>query len=222
MMYSQFGDHLNLKAISLGRGSSSVVTNAIKNVVRSDWEFCAKKSNASIVLLNRISEFMRSEMNSMDYEALCMKNIAAHSQRMSKEDLRPYLCMLQALVKGYKQRYGQEVANLLMVGLTQAARDPQSAKKHFDSLLSDIGNKAEFYNAAAVMESTKVQNLSRELQIREASVISRIFKKREIRSIRAKIEGRKNKIAKMERRKENYVNLASALKGVADPSAPKA
>ena len=195
-----------------------MVSNVIKNVVRSDWEVCAKKSNASIVLLNRISEFMRSEMNSMDYEALCMKNIAAHSQRMPKEDLKPYLCMLQALQKGYKQRYGQEVSNLLMVGVTSVARDSQSAKKHLDSLLGEIYVSVDKCNSAAVKESTRVQRMSRDLQSKEASVISRIFKKGEIRRMKARIERRKGRISKIERKKDEYVGLANSLKTVADPA----
>lgn len=237
MKCSHSGDLLNIKAAGLGNsvfkkdvpvkksfspgGASSMVTNVIKNVVRNDWEMSAKNGNASIALLNKISEFMRSEM-SMDYEALCMKNIAAHSQAMPKEDLRQYVCMLQALQTGYKTKYGQEVANLLMVGVTSVARDSQSAKRHFDSLLSGIYGSAEAWNAAAVRESTKVQDLSRELQAREASIISRIFKKGEIRSIRKRIGVRKGRIARMERKKEKRIGLADALKGMVSPAPPKA
>jgi hypothetical protein len=129
--------------------------------------------------------------------------------------------MLQALQKGYKQKYGQEVANLLMVGVTSVARDSQSARKHFDSLLGDIYSSADRCNIAAVRESTRVQNLSRELQAKEASVITRIFKKGEIRRIRARIDGKKGRIAKIERKKEGYISLAKSLKTVADPAAPK-
>ncbi len=223
---------MNIKAIDLGKaipgkkalsgGSvSSMVSNVIKNVVRSDWEVCAKKGSTSIVLLNKISEFMRNEM-SMDYEALCMKNIAAHSQAMPKEDLQQYISMLQALQTGYKTKYGQEVANLLMVGVTSVARDSQSAKKHFDSLLGSINGRAEAYNAAAVKESTKVQDLSRELEAKERSVITRIFKKGEIRTIRKRIGARKERIARIEKKKEKHVGLANTLKGMASPAPSKA
>ena len=100
------------KDVAIKKSSSSgsiysVVTNVIKNVVRNDWEVSAKNSNTSIVLLNKISDFMRNEM-SMDYEALCMKNIAAHAQVMPKEDLRQYVGMLEALQTGYKTKYGQD------------------------------------------------------------------------------------------------------------------
>ena len=227
---------MNIKAIDLGNlgfkkdaagrkyfpaGVSSMVTNVIKNVVRNDWEICARKSNTSIVLLNKISEFMRNEMT-MDYEALCMKNIAAHSQQMPKEDLKQYVCMLQALQTGYRTKYGQEIANLLMVGVTSVARDSQAAKKHFDSLLSGIYGSADACNAAAVKESTKVQDLSRTLQAREASVISRIFKKGEIRSIKKRIGARKGRIARIERRKEKHLDLANALKDMAGSAPSKA
>lgn len=199
-----------------------MVTNVIKNVVRDDWEMTAKRGNASIVMLNKASEFMRREMNSMDYEAICMKNIVAHSQVMPKEDLKNYVCTIQALETGYKRKYGQEVANLLMVGVTSVARDPQSAKKHLDSLLSDIYCSANACNAATIRESTRVQDLSRELQRREASVLNRIFKRGEIVRIKSRIGGKKSRIVKIERKKEKYLDLADTIKGMASPSVPKA
>lgn len=196
-----------------------MVTNVIKNIVRDDWEGSAKRGNASIVLLNKISDFMRSEMGSMDYEAICMKNIAAHSQTMPKEDLKNYVYTLQALETGYKRRYGQELANLLMVGVTSVARDPQSAKKHLDSLLGGIYSSADACNAATVRESTRMQDLSRELQRREASIISRLFKRHEIVRIKSKIGGKKSRIEKIERKKDKYLEMAEAIKSVANQSA---
>ena len=71
-------------------------------------------------------------------------------------------------------------------------------------------------------ESTKVQDLSRRLQIREASVISRIFKRGEIRTIKAKIEVKKDKIARIEKKKEKHLGLAKTLKGIASPAPQKA
>jgi len=209
---------LNLKA-NLGKGVSSMVSNVIKNVVRDDWEISAKKGNASIVLLNKVSEFMRNEMNSMDYEAICMKNIAAHSQVMPREDLRNYIYTIQALETGYKRRYGPEVSNLLMVGVTSVARDPRSARKHLDSLLNDIYCSADACNAATIKESTRVQDLSRELQKKEANFIIRLLKKGEIVRIKSKIGGKKGKIDRIERKKEKYLDLAKTLKGMANPSA---
>jgi hypothetical protein len=216
-----FKKDVPIKKSSSSGSIYSVVTNVIKNVVRNDWEISAKNSNTSIVLLNKISDFMKNEM-SMDYEALCMKNIAAHAQVMPKEDLRQYVSMLEALQTGYKTKYGQELANLLMLGVTSVARDSQSAKKHLDSLLGGIYGSAEACNAAAVKESTKVQDLSRELETKERSVINRIFKKGEIRTIRKRIDVRKNRIAKIEKKKEKHLGLAKTLKGIASNAPSKA
>jgi hypothetical protein len=105
--------------------------------------------------------------------------------------------------------------------VTSVARDSQSAKKHFDSLLGGIYGSAEACNAAAVKESTRVQDLSRRLQMKEASVISRIFKRGEIRTIKAKIEARKGRIERIERKKDKHLGLVKTLKGIASPASPK-
>ncbi|VVB76934.1 Uncharacterised protein [uncultured archaeon] len=206
------------RKVNATAGGSSMVVNAIKNVVRSDWEVSAKQGNVSIVLLNKIAEFMRNEMRSIDYEAICMRNIVANSKQMSKEDFHDYAYVLKALTKGYKVRFGPEFANLMLVGVTSVAKDPNSARKHLDNLVDNLYGKASVYDARLHKEIIKAGAMEVQLKSKESSIIARIFKKNEISRLKAGLDKSRCRTVRIESRKAECVSLASNLKNMATPN----
>lgn len=231
--YLPVGDQLNTKPAEPGLdskkdprrvtpyvGVSTLVTNAIKNVMRADLETrVGTEGGATIVMLNHLKDFLQKELT-IGIAAVCMQNIAANSKNMSREEFQAYARTLQALTIGYKSRFGKNLATMIMVGITAMARDSRSTKKYLDGMLGGLSVRASAYDTRIAERSRKAETLSSTLKKR-STIVGRIFRRGEMKLLASGIDNHKEKIAKIASRKAKYEALAAQLKKIAEPQPAK-
>jgi hypothetical protein len=202
-------------------GVSTLVSNAIKTVMRADMETRAgAEGGASIVMLNSLKDFLQRELT-IGIAAVCMQNVAANSKHMSREEFQAYARTLQALTMGYKTRFGKNLATVIMVGITAMARDSRSAGTYLNDMLGGLSTRANTYNARIQERSRKADDLSRTLTKKQSSIIARIFGRGEIGLLTLGVSNHKEKITALEKRKAKCEKLASTIKGIANPQPAK-
>ncbi|MDE1854853.1 MAG: hypothetical protein KGH57_00835 [Candidatus Micrarchaeota archaeon] len=199
---------------------STIEANAIKKIVRENWESKLKERGTSLDILNEHAEFMTKEFGAMNYETLCMQNIAARSKHMSKGELAAYTRTIEALALGYKARFGPEFAEPLIAGVALLSKDVRSARKHLDYFVSHVSDSAAKYELRITRETGMLERIDSEFR-RKNSGMLRFLRKREIDALGSRLRATKVRILKLERKKIRCAKLANDTRARADPHAGK-
>ena len=85
-------------------------------------------------------------LNNYDYEIFCMPNVIANTKTMSRNETKEYLKHIEALAVGYSSIFGNDLATLLLIGLTCKSRSVSSIARYYDNFSSDINRKAAYYD----------------------------------------------------------------------------
>jgi hypothetical protein len=195
--------------------------DAIKRIMRESWEPEVKDSNAMQILDKHI-DFMTREMRLANYEVACMQNVVKNSKHMTKGELHAYTKLIEALAIGYESKFGPDITNLLIPGVTLMSKDLKSIRMHYNNLLSDLYYNLKSYDDRIAKENGRMCNLTSKLQTRESSMfLFRMFRKKEIAALRRRIKRRTNRISRLQTRKGRYESLANRLKSVANSYSTK-
>ncbi len=201
--------------------ASTLEMNAVKKIVRENWESKLKDKGTDIDILNEHKKNMAKLMAEIDYETLLMENIAARAKHMSRGELRAYTKTIEALGMGYRQRFGADFGNLLTAGMALVSRDMQNARKHFDYFILSLSKNESAYDKLMEAEAQEMQKLDMRLQSANSGIF-RFFRKKEIARLQQVIKARQAKVIKLRGRKLKYSTLANELKArVATPTAKK-
>lgn len=201
-------------------GFSTIEASAVKKIVREGWESGLKERGTGLDILNDHVEFMSRELSAIDYETLCMQNIAARAKHMSKGELIAYTKTIEALALGYKSRFGVNFSGVMIAGVTSISKDVRALRKHFDYFITHLSEGTVKYERRIGRESGRIVSLDAELA-KKNSGIFRFLRKGDIARLRSSIRARQVRIRKLESRKSRYVSLAERVKTKANYTPPK-
>jgi hypothetical protein len=191
--------------------------NAIKKVVRENWESKLKEKGTNLEILSRHAEFMTREFGSIGYETMCMQNIVSHTKHMSNAELLAYTRLVEALAIGYKSKFGWDFGGLLIAGATSVSKDLHSMRKHFDYLVSYLSQNSEGFDKAIEREMKNTEMLNSEL-MKKNSGIFRFLRKKDILFLKRRIKVRQARIGRFQVKKEKYRTLTDMVKARASQS----
>ena len=194
---------------------STIEANAIKKIVRENWESRLKEKGTTLDILNEHVEFMTKEFGAMSYETLCMQNIAARAKHMSKGELATYTRIIETLALGYKSRFGAEFAEPLVAGVTLLSKDVKSARRHLDYFITHLMESAASYERRIARETRKLEGIDSELRKANSGIL-RFFRKRRIASLNSRQKTSKAKMGRFEARRLRYAKLAEETKQRSD------
>lgn len=204
-----------------GLYATTLEVDAVKRIMRENWGSDLKDSG-SLEILNSHIDFMERELKLADYEAACMRNVAAHTKHMSKGELRAYTKFIEALAIGYKSKFGMDLTNLLIAGVALLSGDLKSVRKRYDDLLEDINSTLRSYQSRIDDENTRVEGLNMKLRCKESGLfLLRFLKKKEIQLLRGRIRRRMQRISRLEDGKMKHESIANTLKGITNSYSTK-
>ncbi len=201
---------MNSKEVDASRldaGHGTMEANAIKKIVRESWESRLKERGTTLDILNEHAEFMTREFGAMNYESLCMQNIAARAKHMSKGELAAYTHTIEALALGYKARFGSEFAEPLVAGVALLAKDVRSARKHLDYFVTHLSESADAYGRRIAREASRLE-LADSRARRMNTGLLRFFRKRSISLLNRKVAAARARVSRLEAKRLGYAKLA--------------
>lgn len=201
-------------------GFSTLEANAVKKVVREGWESRLKEKGTGLNILSDHAAFMSRELNTIDYESLCMQNIAARAKHMSKGELLAYTRTIEALALGYKFKFGANFGGVLIAGITLISKDTNTLRKHFDYFILHLSDGAGKCEKLIGRESGRLVSLDAELA-KKNSGIFRFLRKKDIARLRKSIRVRQVKIIKLKSKRGRYISLAEQVKAKANATPQK-
>ncbi len=205
----------NVKANSESSGFDTIEANAIKRVIREQWQSeLGGRGGSNIELLNEHAAHIFKEFGSLSYETLCMQSIAARAKHMSRGELLVYTKAMEALAAGYKSRFGKEFAALMLAGTALVTKNSESILAQLDYFMAHLAKGTARYENAAAREASAVAELDAELRRRNAGLF-RFFRKRELQLISSHIAERRARIARLDRRRQRYASLAGSVGSIA-------
>lgn len=205
-----------LDASKLDSGFSTIEASAIKRVVRENWESRLNEKGTGLDILNEHAAFMTREFDALDYETLCMQNIAARAKHMSRGELLEYTRAIEALAVGYKARFGAEFGMLLVAGMALVSRDAKSAKRHLDYFLNHLSESESAYGKAIDKEIRRLERLDSRMKSRNSGIL-RFLRKKEIGRLSSRIGAGRERITKLGRKKDTFAKLAAETRARAEP-----
>lgn len=206
------------------KGEQGVETDMLKTVIRQHWQskiegqekLAAKRMMADI---EAHATNMHKILDTFDYDVLCIPNIIAHSKGMSRTDLRQYMGVMESLATGYANVLDTELTNLLMVGVTNKAKNVSSATRYFELLSKDLSGKVARYDERIGVQSKRKEALSQRLSRMEGSIF-RFLMGRRILVLRKKVSVRHARIGRLQAKKQKYNDLMERMARTVETTAP--
>lgn len=190
--------------------TNETVENAVRRVIRENWESKVKERGTNLDILSGHVEFMSKELGSLGYETVCMQNVVSNTKHMSKGELIAYTRMIEALAMGYKARFGPEFGGLLVAGATLVSKDARSMRKNFDYFMNHISRNSSVFENAIEKEVRTIEQLNYDLGRKETGIL-KFFRKKDILVLKRQIKVKREKIGKFENKRVRYRLLSDAL-----------
>ncbi len=195
--------------------SETFEAGILKNVIRETWHGDTKTRGEDKQLLWQLdlhANNMKSILDSLDYEISAMPLVASNTASMDKGDVKAYLAHLETIALGYSHMIGYDLTNLLMIGLARKAKNLQSVVYYTNVLFDNLENRQKRYEKRIDTENGSMERLYNEIAMHNASFISRLFRKGEIRNLNHKLSGKNARVTKLKGRHVRYSSLLSKLK----------
>lgn len=206
-------DAARLDTVSLIRApetNGTVEMNAVKRIIRENWESKVKEKGTNVEILSRHAEFMNNEFGSLSYETTCMPHVVTNTKPMSKNELVAYTRMLEALAIGYKKKFGADFGSLLVAGAALVSKDLRSMKKNFDYLMGNLSKNSNVFERNIEREIRMIEKLNYDLGRKDAGIL-KFFRKKDILVLKRQIKAKREKIGKFEGKRIKYRLLSDEL-----------
>ena len=198
--------------MSQARGSLDKV--ALKDVIRKRWESeldTGRLSNREArEQLNSHASNIKNILNNYDYEIFCMPNIITNTKGMSKSELNEYLKHIEALAIGYSSVFNNDLATLLLIGVTCKSRSVSSIARYYDSLSFDINKRISYYGKLLDKNSEFMSRINYEIKVTESGFL-RLFRKKKISRLKEKAGARHIRIKKIEKKLSGYNSIKARM-----------
>ncbi len=186
----------------------------MRRIIKESWRKTLpeiQRNNGTEEVLDSHASRMGQMLNNYDYEAICMQNVIANTKHMNMGELKAYLSTIERLAAGYQQRVGDELANVIIIGITTKAKDLQIAQRYYQTLVSGVERVLSRSVAASEQEAKSLRTFSAILYSKETSIF-RFFKKGEIGLLRSVVATKRRRITKLSRRIERYARVSHRAK----------
>ena len=187
---------------------------ALKEIIRKRWETelgsGRQQSKEVKEQLDTHVSTVKGILDNYDYEIFCMPNVIANTKTMSRNETKEYLKHIEALTIGYSSVFGNDLATLLLIGLTCKSRSVSSISKYYGSFSSDINRKAVYYDKLLQKHSNLMGKVNCEIKAAESGFL-RFFRKKEAVRLRRIAGRRANRIKTIERKRSNCRNIISSM-----------
>lgn len=187
---------------------------ALKEIIRKRWETelgSGRQQGKEIRdQLDTHVSTVKGILDNYDYEIFCMPNVIANTKTMSRSETKEYLKHIEALTIGYSSVFGNDLATLLLIGLTCKSRSVSSIEKYYGSLSSDISRKIAHYDKLLQKHSDLMGRVNCEIKATESGFL-RFFRKKKAVRLRGIASRRANRIKAIEKRRSNYRNTISNM-----------
>ncbi|MCL5008388.1 MAG: hypothetical protein M1156_00670 [Candidatus Marsarchaeota archaeon] len=181
----------------------------ILGVVRAAWRKSVpdhQKNNGVVETLEVHSGRMGKLLDTAEYEAFCVPNILEHLKYMSAVELRNYTAAIEKLGAAYKQVYGDEIAGLLLIGISKKARDTDAVNRYLNSVIERMKHRTKVHMKLSDEEAASLRKLSAQLYKSRKGVL-RFLKKGEIAILCESIEQGKKRIRLHSRKLARYSGM---------------
>ncbi len=187
---------------------------ALKDIIRKRWETelgSGKQQSKEVKdqLDSHVSN-IKGILDNYDYEIFCMPNIITNTRAMSRSEVKEYLKHMEALAVGYSLVFGDEMATLLLIGLTCKSRSVSSIAKYYGNFSSDINKKVVYYDRLLQKHSDFMSRVNYEIKVTESGFL-RFFRKKKVIRLKTIAGKRANRIKLVEKKKSNYRTILSNM-----------
>ncbi len=194
----------------------SLEYEAIKKVIRENWKrqmtashekSDKEEKDSKERMLEEHAKAMHGTLG-LGYEGLCMQNITINSKGMTAVELGQYLKSIEALAIAYGYVLGNnEMLNVILVGLTQVAKNTKAMKRYLNSCMLMMDKKElMLVNKSSRVRAGQEQLLNR-LNAYQSGWFSRLFKKGRIQIIKRKAAKRGERLSRLASRLKEHKEI---------------
>jgi len=199
---------------SRNSANNSFENEILRKVIKESWRGKlpdGQKSGISSEILEGHAVRMGRMMGTLDYEALCMPNVTVNARHMSAIELRDYVSLIERLAAGYQQHLGNNITDVILIGLTFKAKDIGSARRYYDLFVSDMEQRLASCVKISDKEAVSLRDLSTELHKRNSGPL-RFLRKREIQLLNSAVVSKRKRISRLSRRIGKYSSITHRTK----------
>ncbi len=187
---------------------------ALKDIIRKRWEseLVSGRHQGKEVkeqLDSHVSN-VKDILNNYDYEIFCMPNVINNTKAMSRSEMKAYLKHMEALAIGYSSVFGNDMAILLLIGLTCKSRSVDSIAKYYGNFSSDISKKVAYYDKMLQRNSDFMSRVNYEIKMSESGIL-RLFKRKKVTKLKRIAGSRTRRIKIIERQRSNYKSIIASM-----------
>ncbi len=198
--------------------ADTMETRILDKIVREGWESKLKADGGTHTAeaLESHASNMRHMLRSVDYEVLSMPHVIANAKNMTRSELKAYLCFVENLAHGYKVLFDNDLASIIIAGITLKAKDLHSIRRHFTTFIKRLEDRKSGYILKLNTESGSIDDLILELRYHESSFL-KFLRKKNIIKVKRKIKAKNLKVKKLKTRAGRYDALVEELKRNVSP-----
>jgi len=167
---------------------STLERSAIKKVIRESWQSEVEDKGETASMLNSHVASMQAFIGTLDYEALCMRQLINTTKHMSESMREEYLHAIESFASAYAQVYhSKKLLSLMLVGIVHSSKSPEAVEKYTNEIFSIAKGRLE---AASELEKQNIEKIN-ELMNRISSVktpLGILFRRKEIRAMEARLD----------------------------------
>ncbi len=198
--------------------ADTMETQILDKIVREGWESRLKAEGGThnAEALESHAANMRHMLRSVDYEVLSMPHVIANTRNMTRSELKAYLCFVENLAHGYKILFDNDLASIIIAGITLKAKDLHSIRRHFNNFIKRLEERKSGYLLKLNSESGSIDDLVLELRYHESSFL-KFLRKKNILKVKRKIKAKNLKVKNLKTRAGKYDLLVEELKRNVSP-----
>ncbi|MDE1825613.1 MAG: hypothetical protein KGH61_03570 [Candidatus Micrarchaeota archaeon] len=197
-----------------GKNYSSLENFSLRSVVQDSWRSKLKEDRQMIGVMDEHAMNMQRLLGNVDYEMFCIQNLIANTKSMTKAELRGYIRILEGLAYFYNNKLGTELTSALLAGVTLKAKNLDSLSRYYKLMVGELDNKIKRSEERYKRTNRRLEMLSLDLKYNEASLITRIFQKGKISSIKSRIMVRKARLGRIDSRLNSHKRVLDTVNRV--------
>ncbi|MDE1850744.1 MAG: hypothetical protein KGH54_03050 [Candidatus Micrarchaeota archaeon] len=184
----------------MGGKAANMENIALRNVVQESWRTKVKHDKGLMDLIDDHASNMHRLLGNAEYEIFCIHNLIANTKNMSKAEVRGYIRIIEGLAYFYNTKLGADLASTLLTGLTFKAKNLDSIGRYYKLMIMQIDSRIKKFESRASVENKRMEGLALELKYNESSIITRIFRKDRLNSLRLRMNARRKRLERINTR----------------------
>ncbi|MDE1828346.1 MAG: hypothetical protein KGH65_04250 [Candidatus Micrarchaeota archaeon] len=201
----------------MGGKAANMENIALRNVVQESWRTKVKHDKNLMDLIDDHASNMHRLLGNAEYEIFCIHNLISNTKNMSKAEVRGYIRIIEGLAYFYNIKLGADLASTLLTGLTFKAKNLDSIGRYYKMMIMQIDSRIKKFESKASLENKRMEGLALELKYNESSIITRIFRKNRLNSLRSKMNSKRKRLdainTRISKNKKVLESINKTIKG---------